>query len=288
MINRLIIIASILLAIAFSTLLERKILGLSQIRKGPALVGTEGLFQPFSDGLKLLSKVEIIWSNSIVILLAPGVIFSLIMIFWFPQTSGMVYMNLAALYLLAVGSVMGLFVLVVGWSGGRSYSLIGGLRAAAQMISYEVVLSFFFILYCSVDWSLNLFALKSLSICLIAPFFYTFILWIVVLLAETNRAPFDISEGESELVRGFNTEYSRILFTILFLMEYGVICAYGMLSSYFMLGGWRGGIIFISLILWLRSCFPRKRYDSLITLLWIYYFPLILIITLSWVLALIC
>ena len=282
MISRIVLIISILLIIAFATLLERKLLRLSQSRKGPEVVGSVGLLQPFSDGFKLLTKREILWSNRWFMLVIPRVVVFCILIFWIPITSRMVYISQGCLYLLAVGSLSGLCVLAVGWYGGRSYSLIGGFRAAAQIISYEVVLSFFFLLFCSIDWSINIFSLKYYWSRMLVVFSAILSLWIVVITAETNRAPFDISEGESELVSGFNTEYSSVLFTMLFIGEYGIITAYRLLRSYFFLGRWSAGLLFIIIILWVRRCFPRKRYDTLIILLWVYYFPLINIVLISW------
>jgi len=273
--------------IAFATLLERKLLRLRQNRKGPEVVGSIGLLQPFSDGLKLLTKHEILWSNRGFILIFPRMVLLCIIIFWIPITSRITYINLGCLFVLAVGSLSGLCVLAVGWYGGRSYSFMGGLRAAAQIISYEVVLSFFFLLFCSIEWSLNLFSLKFYWRGLAVGLGLIFFLWIVIVVAETNRAPFDIREGESELVSGFNTEYSSILFTILFIGEYGMIAGYSLLTSYFFLGGWFGGLLIIFIILWIRRCFPRKRYDRLIMLLWVYYFPLITIVLISWVFGLV-
>ena len=286
MIRRIILIISILLTIAFATLLERKLLRLSQSRKGPEIVGSIGLLQPFSDGLKLLTKREILWSGRGFMLVVPRVMLLCIIIFWMPITSRIVYINLGCLYLLAVGSLSGLCVLAVGWYGGRSYSFIGGLRAAAQIISYEVVLSFFFLLFCSIEWSLNLFSLKFYWRGLIISLGLIFFLWIVIIVAETNRAPFDISEGESELVSGFNTEYSSILFTMLFIGEYGMIAGYRLLTSYFFIGSWIAGPLVIVIILWIRRCFPRKRYDTLMMLLWVYYFPLVIFVLISWVFGL--
>ena len=151
MIRSLIMLVSPLLTIAFATLLERKLLSLSQSRKGPEVVGTMGLLQPFSDGLKLITKREILWNDRVFILLFPRIILVCIFIFWMPITSSIVYISLGCLFLLAVGSLNGLFVKAIGWFGGRTYSFMGGLRASAQIISYEVVLSFFFMLFCSVD-----------------------------------------------------------------------------------------------------------------------------------------
>jgi len=283
MIRSLVLIISVMLIIAFATLLERKLLRLSQNRKGPEVVGTIGLLQPFSDGLKLLSKCEILWNKRRFILLFPTVIMFSIIIFWAPLTSRIVHINLGCLFLLAVGSLSGLRVLAVGWYGGRSYSFMGGLRAAAQIISYEVVLSFFFFLFCCIEWSLNLFSLKFFWRGLFISLRFAFFLWMVIVLAETNRAPFDLREGESELVSGFNTEYSRVLFAILFIGEYGMIAAYSLLTSYFFLGSWFIGPLIIISVLWIRRCFPRKRYDFLITLLWVYYFPLVVFVLIRWV-----
>lgn len=283
MIRRIVLIISVILTIAFTTLLERKLLRLSQNRKGPEIVGPIGLLQPFSDGLKLLTKSEILWSKSVFILVTPRVMLLCIFFFWMPITSRIAQINLGCLFALAVGSLFGLCVLAVGWYGGRSYSFMGGLRAAAQMISYEVVLSFFFLLFCSVEWGLNLFSLKFYWRGLVVSLGMIFLLWIAVIIAETNRAPFDICEGESELVSGFNTEYSSILFRMLFIGEYGMVAGYRFLTSYFFLGRWIASPIIILLILWIRRCFPRKRYDTLIMLLWVYYFPIIIIVLSSWV-----
>ena len=160
MIRKIILILSILLTIAYATLLERKLLRFSQLRKGPEVVGSFRIFQPFSDGLKLLTKREILWSNRGYILIVPRVMLLCIFLFWVPITSSIVFMNLGCLYILAVGSLTGLCVLLAGWSGGRSYSIMGGLRADAQIISYEVVVSFFFFLLRCIDWSVKLFSIR--------------------------------------------------------------------------------------------------------------------------------
>lgn len=274
---------SILLAIAFVTLLERKLLRYSQIRKGPEITGSLGLLQPISDGLKLLVKIEINWGNKRIIIRAPTIILLTMFLFWVPLTNSIFQMNLGCVILLAIGSVSGLTVLFTGWLGGRSYSFMGGLRAAAQIISYEVVLSFFFFILCRIDWSISLFAFQIGFVRSLVSIGLILLLWLVTIIAETNRAPFDIREGESELVRGFNTEYSRVLFTTLFIAEYGMLAAYGLLSSHMFLGSWLGGAFFISACLWIRACFPRKRYDSLMALLWIYYFPLILLLMIFYI-----
>jgi len=288
MIGRFVLLLSILLAIAFATICERKLLRFRQGRKGPEVVGSIGLLQPFSDGLKLLAKREVHWGGQeISIRVVPGIILMCVLIFFMPITFNILHMNLGCLFLLVVGSLGGLCVLAAGWYGGSSYSFIGGLRAAAQIISYEVVLSFFFLLFSSTNWSMDLISLSFYWRGLIYSLVRILFLWIVIIIAETNRAPFDISEGESELVRGFNTEYSSVLFTMLFCGEYGMIVGYSLLTSYFFLGGWYRGALFIIIILWIRRCFPRKRYDLLMRLLWVYYFPLISVLLMWWVLSLV-
>ena len=277
MISTLVLIVTILLSIALSTLIERKLLSLRQRRKGPETVGSLGLLQPFSDGLKLLSKKETRWANKFRLILAPLLLILSIFLFWLPLTQSILKINYGALYLLAVGSLGGLATLVVGWCGRSSYSFIGGLRASAQIISYEVVLSFFFILFCSIDWGLNTHFFYYFPCRLFFSIAVIYPLWILIILSETNRAPFDISEGESELVRGFNTEYSSVLFTMLFVGEYGLIIGYRVLTSYFFFGRTGRACLVAIVILWVRACFPRKRYDTLIYMLWVFFFPLILI-----------
>ena len=280
MINRLIIIISILLSVAFITLLERKLLRYSQARKGPNLVGVLGLLQPFRDGLKLLLKKEPQWRNSFFISFPPIMFWLSSLIFWIPLNDRGRIMKTSFLWLMVFSSLGGIFTFLTGWNGGRVYSILGGIRASAQIISYEVVLSFFFLMRIGIS---RRFFLQDLKECrfftrffcgwwLLLPF------WLLRILAETNRAPFDLTEGESELVRGFNTEYSSISFTLLFLGEYSIILAFRMISRILFFQSWIWGLFFVIFILWIRRCFPRKRYDFLMYLIWILMFPSIIVI----------
>nr|YP_003934245.1 NADH dehydrogenase subunit 1 [Symsagittifera roscoffensis]ADI75249.1 NADH dehydrogenase subunit 1 [Symsagittifera roscoffensis] len=279
MINSLIMIISILLSVAFITLLERKLLSYSQARKGPNLVGVLGLLQPFSDGLKLLLKKEPQWSNSFFISFPPIMFWLSSLIFWIPLNDSGSMMKTSFLWLMVFSSLGGIFTFLTGWNGGSVYSILGGIRASAQMISYEVVLSFFFLMSMGISSSFFLQDFKECS------FFTSFFcgwwlllpFWLLSILAETNRAPFDLTEGESELVSGFNTEYSSISFTLLFLGEYSMILAFSMISSILFFQSWIWGLFFVIFILWIRSCFPRKRYDFLMYLMWMLMFPSIIV-----------
>ena len=281
MIKRLIFLVSVLLRVAFITLWERKILSYAQARKGPNLVGSLGLLQPFRDGLKLLTKEKTHWGgNSLILYLSPLCFFFLNFMAWVSLPLSGLQSRRRLLLILVLRSLGGVFIFLAGWNGSRSYSFMGGVRSSAQMISYEVVLSFFFLtgwrMYFSFSFSSSKsYSGRSLRIYFLGALFF-FSLWILTLLAETNRAPFDLSEGESELVRGFNTEYSSFPFTFLFLGEYSFIVLFSFLSSFIFFDSWLIGSFFCFLFLWIRACFPRKRYDFLINDMWIFLFPFIL------------
>ena len=188
-------------------------------------------------------------------------------------------MRRGILCFLVLSSLGGMLIFLTGWNGGRSYSFMGGVRASAQIISYEVVLSFFFLMGMSIFFRFS-FSTSKPSFSLREYILSSFIFlpcWVLVILAETNRAPFDLTEGESELVRGFNTEYSSLPFTFLFLGEYSFIILFSFFSSFLFLGNFFWGGIFVFLIMWLRRCYPRKRYDFLINMIWLEIFPLILL-----------
>lgn len=278
MFNSLILLLRILLGVAFVTLLERKLLSYAQRRKGPNLVGRLGLLQPFRDGIKLLTKKEPHWGNSYFISWSPLLFWLSALLFWRNVREGGRLNNVTFLWLMVLRSLGGILTFLTGWNGGRIYSIIGGLRASAQIVSYEVVLSFFFLLSLSLRGRIRFLHLQEVSLWAVylEGFFLLLPLWLISILAETNRAPFDLTEGESELVRGFNTEYSAFSFTLLFLGEYAIILAFGFLTRLFFLQNWRGSFFFVFFLLWVRRCFPRKRYDYLITLMWLIMFPLII------------
>ena len=279
MIKRLIFLLSVLIRVAFVTLWERKILSYVQSRKGPNLVGFLGVLQPFSDGLKLLTKEKRFWGgNSLLLSLSPLFFFLINLIAWTSLPLRGLGIRSSLLCLLVLRSLGGLIIFLSGWNGGRSYSFIGGVRASAQIISYEVVMSFFFLAGLSIFFRFS-FSNTSLSFFFSeygAAGFFFLPCWILILLAETNRAPFDLTEGESELVRGFNTEYSSFPFTLLFLGEYSFIILFSFFSSFLFFGNFFGGAVFVFFVLWLRRCFPRKRYDYLINIIWLDIFPMVL------------
>ena len=283
MIKSLFFLLSILIRVAFTTLWERKILSYVQSRKGPNLVGFLGIFQPFSDGLKLLTKEKRYWGgNSLLLSLSPLFFFLINLIAWTSLPLRGLRIRRGLLCLLVLRSLGGLLTFLTGWNGGRRYSFMGGVRASAQIISYEVVISFFFLRGMRMFFSFS-FTNTSLSFFLReygAARFFFLPCWILILLAETNRAPFDLTEGESELVRGFNTEYSSFPFTLLFLGEYSFIILFSFFTSFLFFGNFLGGGFFVFLVLWLRRCFPRKRYDYLINIIWLDIFPIILLLIL--------
>lgn len=279
MINRIILLLTILLGVAFITLLERKLLSYAQSRKGPNLVGPLGLLQPFRDGLKLLIKKEPLWGNNFFISIPPILFWVVALVFWSNLTSGGSLNGISFLWLMVFRSLGGILTFLTGWNGGRVYSVMGGIRASAQMVSYEVVLSFFFLMALLGRGELNFTSLEAgypilrfgRGWLILLP------LWLLSILAETNRAPFDLTEGESELVRGFNTEYSALSFTLLFLGEYAIILGFSIITRFLFFQCWYLAILFSVFILWIRRCFPRKRYDFLMRLMWRLIFPLLMV-----------
>ena len=240
------LILPLLISIAYFTLIERKILSSIQRRKGPNVVGIFGLLQPLADGLKLFTKETILPSNSDIILfiLSPILTFFLSLVSWvvIPLGPGMFYteLNLSVLYLLAISSLGIYGIIIAGWSSNSKYSFLGALRSTAQMISYELTISFSIICVALCSKSLNLISIvlaqKKVWYCI--PLFPVFIIFCITCLAETNRHPFDLPEAEAELVSGYNVEYSAIGFTLFFLGEYSNMLLMGSLSVILFLGGW--------------------------------------------------
>nr|AML26489.1 NADH dehydrogenase subunit 1 [Staphylinidae sp. BMNH 1274658] len=279
--SSLILVISVLVGVAFLTLLERKVLGYIQIRKGPNKVGLIGLMQPFSDAIKLFSKESVvpILSNLNFYYFSPIMNLFLALMLWmcFPLFSGFYSFNYGILFFLGISSMGVYTIMISGWSSNSNYSLLGGLRAVAQTISYEVSLSLILLCFLILILSLNLLELMKFQINL----WFIFLMmplsgiWVVSSLAETNRTPFDFAEGESELVSGFNVEYSSGGFALIFLAEYANILFMSMLCVMLFLGAnFISFIFFLKLSfmsffwVWVRGTLPRFRYDKLMNLAW--------------------
>nr|YP_003735130.1 NADH dehydrogenase subunit 1 [Harriotta raleighana]ADI57866.1 NADH dehydrogenase subunit 1 [Harriotta raleighana] len=294
LINIFMMIIPVLLAVAFLTLVERKVLGYMQHRKGPNVVGPYGLLQPLADGLKLFIKEPIrpSTSSSFMFMLAPTMALTLALIMWtpLPLPYSLLDVNLTLLFILALSSLTVYSILASGWASNSKYALMGALRAVAQTISYEVSLGL--ILLCLViltgSYSLMSFNTTQESIWLLIPEWPLAAMWYISTLAETNRAPFDLTEGESELVSGFNVEYAGGPFALLFLAEYANILMMNTLSAILFLGAMHNPLmpelttinlmlkatILSLLFLWVRASYPRFRYDQLMHLIWKNFLPL--------------
>jgi NADH:ubiquinone oxidoreductase subunit H len=289
----LLVIVPVLIGVAYLTLAERKVIGYTQARKGPNVVGIYGLLQPLADGVKLFSKEMIIPNHvsTALYFFAPVLALTLGLIVWcvMPLSHSAVLsdVGLGVLLVFAFSSVGVYAILISGWSSNSKYAFLGALRAAAQMISYEVSIGLILITTILCCGSLNLSALvlaQHQSIWFLIPLWPAALMFFISSLAETNRAPFDLTEGESELVSGFNVEYSSMSFALFFLAEYSHIIFMSFLFAILFMGGWSEGILFtaslfikasfiIFLFVWVRSSFPRLRYDQLMHLLWKTYLP---------------
>nr|AHA93800.1 NADH dehydrogenase subunit 1 [Taricha rivularis]AHA93802.1 NADH dehydrogenase subunit 1 [Taricha rivularis]AHA93823.1 NADH dehydrogenase subunit 1 [Taricha rivularis] len=298
--NSLLYIIPVLLAVAFLTLVERKVLGYMQLRKGPNIVGPAGLLQPIADGLKLFIKepVRPSTSSQTLFLLMPVMALTLALMIWVPMPMPFTLssLNLGVLFLLALSSLAVYSILGAGWSSNSKYALIGALRAVAQTISYEVTLGL--ILLCLIlmtgGFTLMNFNTTQEPIWFLIPAWPMAAMWFISTLAETNRAPFDLTEGESELVSGFNVEYAGGPFALFFLAEYSNILLMNTLSAILFLGTTlnhlQPELLTISLImktsalsimfLWTRASYPRFRYDQLMHLIWKNFLPITIMMTL--------
>nr|YP_011017123.1 NADH dehydrogenase subunit 1 [Locastra muscosalis]WQB62481.1 NADH dehydrogenase subunit 1 [Locastra muscosalis] len=287
LIGYIILVLGVLIGVAYLTLLERKLLGYIQIRKGPNKVGLIGVLQPFSDAIKLFTKEQTFpsYSNYMSYYFSPVVSFILSLMIWLviPYYFNMINFNLGVMFFLCCTSMGVYTVMIAGWSSNSNYSLLGGLRAVAQTISYEVSLAL--ILMSSI--------ILIMSFNLVDFFYYQNMIWFVIMmyplslslfssmLAETNRTPFDFAEGESELVSGFNVEYSSGGFALIFLAEYSSILFMSMMYILIYMGGYNLNLLFylkLSLIsflfIWVRGTLPRYRYDKLMYLAWKSYLPI--------------
>nr|YP_010890109.1 NADH dehydrogenase subunit 1 [Craseoa lathetica]WJJ70145.1 NADH dehydrogenase subunit 1 [Craseoa lathetica] len=283
----IILIIPLLISIAYLTLAERKILGYTQNRKGPNVVGIYGLFQPLSDGVKLFSK-EIILPNHVNLLFflfSPIIALTLALFIFtllpFEKSTVILNTNYTLLFFFAISALSVFVLLLSGWSSNSKYAFLGALRAAAQMISYEISIGLIvmtIVMICSSFNIININTTQSHSTWLLLPLFPMGILFFVSCLAETNRAPFDLTEGESEIVSGFNVEYSSMSFALFFLAEYAHIIFMSFLMVHLFLGGYPflfvKSTFIIFFFIWVRTSFPRLRYDQLMHLLWKSYLPL--------------
>ncbi|MCZ4282005.1 NADH-quinone oxidoreductase subunit NuoH [Kiloniella laminariae] len=306
------IVGPLLIAVAYLTLAERKVIGAMQLRKGPNVVGPFGLLQPFADAVKLMMKETIMPSgaNRIVFIMAPMLTFILSLVAWavIPFGEGLVVsdINVGILYLFAISSLGVYGVIMAGWASNSKYPFIGALRSAAQMVSYEVSMGLVIITVLMCVGSLNLsdivMAQKGdygLLNWYAFPLLPMFVIFFISILAETNRSPFDLPEGESEIVAGFMVEYSSMSFALFFLGEYANMILMSAMTAILFMGGWLPpfdiapfnwipGPIWFSLkiafvlfcFLWVRATFPRFRYDQLMRLGWKVFLPF----TLFWVL----
>nr|YP_010234411.1 NADH dehydrogenase subunit 1 [Mesalina olivieri]QTA72564.1 NADH dehydrogenase subunit 1 [Mesalina olivieri] len=294
-INPLAYIIPILVAVAFLTLLERKILGYMQLRKGPNLVGPFGLLQPIADGVKLFTKEPIrpTSASPMLFIATPTLALLLALMMWtpIPLPHPMTDMNFSLLFLLALSSMMVYTILWSGWASNSKYALMGALRAIAQTISYEVTLG---IILLSIIMLTGSFTMKALIttqeyIFMALPAWPLMMMWYVSTLAETNRAPFDLTEGESELVSGFNVEYAAGPFALFFLAEYMNIMLMNTLScilflcptitqqtELFLINLFSKTTLLTLGFLWIRASYPRFRYDQLMHLLWKQFLPITL------------
>ncbi|MCG4273989.1 NADH-quinone oxidoreductase subunit NuoH [Acetobacter senegalensis] len=294
------VLVPLLIGVAYLTLMERKVMAAMQMRRGPNVNGLFGLLQAFADAIKMIFKETVIpaGANRALFLFAPFLTFSLAMLAWavIPTGNGLAVanINVGILYLLAISSLGVYGMLIAGWASNSKYAFLGGLRSAAQMVSYEVSIGLVIVSVLLAVGSLNLndivLAQRHVWFCL--PMFPMFIVFFISALAETNRAPFDLPEGESELVAGFFVEYSSLAFGLFFLGEYANMILMSAMVSILFLGGWMpplgiapftwvpGPLWLVCKILfclfvfiWVRATFPRYRYDQLMRLGWKVFLP---------------
>jgi NADH-quinone oxidoreductase subunit H len=297
----LIVIIPLLISVAYFTLAERKIMGSIQRRRGPNVIGYLGLLQPLADGLKLFVKETIFPSNAnlVVFLFAPLITFFLSLVGWavipFTENAVLVDINVGIVYIFAVSSLNVFGIIMAGWASNSKYPFLGSLRSAAQIISYEVSIGFIIanVSLCSGSFNLSNIVLSQKNVWYLIPLFPMFIIFLVSILAETNRHPFDLPEAEAELVSGYNVEYSAMTFALFFLAEYANMLLMSSFTSVLFLGGWLPlfnifpfnlipGVFWFSFkliigvfyFILMRAILPRFRYDQLMYIGWKCFLPL--------------
>jgi NADH-quinone oxidoreductase subunit H len=295
------LIVPLLIGVAYLTYAERKVLGAIQLRKGPNVVGPFGLAQPFADALKMMFKETIIpaGSDRILFIMAPMITFGLAVIAWavIPVSDGwaIANINVGILYLLAISSLGVYGIIIAGWASNSKYAFLGALRSAAQMVSYEVSMGFVIVtvMLCVGSLNLNDIVLAQRTVWFAIPLFPMFVIFFISGLAETNRAPFDLAEGDTEIVAGFFVEYSAMSFALFFLGEYANMILISATTTVLFLGGWLSPLPFVPftlipgvvwfllkiffclfVFLWVRATLPRYRYDQLMALGWKVFLPL--------------
>jgi len=294
------LLVPLLLSVAYLTIAERKVLAAMQLRKGPNVVGPFGSLQVIADALKMLLKEQIIptGANRVLFVIAPMLTMILALIAWavIPVNDGwaIANINVGILYVFAISSLSVYGIIIAGWASNSKYAFLGAMRSAAQMVSYEVSIGFVMVtvLLCAGSLNLNAIVRAQQTVWFAIPLFPMFVIYFISALAETNRAPFDVAEGESEIVAGFMVEYSGISWALFFLGEYANMILQSALVTILFLGGWLspipfapftwlpGPLWFIAKILfvlfvmiWVRATFPRFRYDQLMRLGWKVFLP---------------
>ncbi len=306
------VLVPLLLGVAYLTLAERKVIGYMQIRLGPNRVGFRGLLQPIADAIKLMFKEVVVPSsaNRFLFLAAPVLAFVPAMLVWaaVPFGPGMAISNMNAglLYVLAVAGLGVYGIIVAGWASNSKYAFLGAMRAAAQLVAYEIAMGFALVGVLMAAQTLNLTRIVEAQAgggfwsWYWLPLFPFFLVYFISGVAETNRAPFDVAEGESEIVAGFHVEYSGMGFALFFLAEYANMIFVSVLTTVLFLGGWYPpfsfapftwipGLVWLLLktafllyvFLWIRATFPRYRYDQIMRLGWKVFIP----VTIVWIVA---
>jgi NADH-quinone oxidoreductase subunit H len=298
LLKTLALLIPLLIGVAYLTWFERKVMGAIQLRKGPNVVGPFGLLQPFADALKMLFKETVTpqGADKVLFVLAPMLTFGLAIAAWavIPVNNGwgIANINVGILYLFAISSLGVYGIIIAGWASNSKYAFLGALRSAAQMVSYEVSMGFVIVTVLVMVGSLNLndIVLAQTHLWFAVPLFPLFIIFFISGLAETNRAPFDLAEGESEIVAGFFVEYSAMSFALFFLGEYANMILISGMTTVLFLGGWLpvlglsfipGPLWFIAKVvfclfvfIWVRATLPRFRYDQLMALGWKVFLPI--------------